>query len=225
MNLFSPKERDAVEDKFCDTPVYEMAEDVCRRCLASCSTFALHASELLYLAFYIIDTIRGSDPKHARRFVDRCYDDHMAYLRHDKQTGASEKDLHMVVTITLHTTVQWMLDSGQSGWMWVARSLEQQIAERHGAGLVDIACSFAECTDEEYDENRRQYMQRYMNDTALISEEIDNMLDALADVAANNDDGKKIYNVRGDLVMQKNVEYEVNGVASGGVGVRLEACN
>lgn len=68
-------------------------------------------------------------------------------------------------------------------------------------------------------------MQRYMNGTALVSEEIDNRLDALANVAANNDDGKKTYNVQGDLVMQKHVQYEVNGVASGGVGVRVEACN
>ena len=223
MNLFSPKERDAVEDKYCDTPVYEMAEDVCSRCLADCRTFALHASELLYLDFYIIDTIRGYDHAHARRFVDRCYDDHMAYLRHDKQTGASEEDLHTVVTITLHTTVQWLLDSGHGQWTWAARSLEQQIVERHGEGLVDLALSF-ECVYGE-DEERQQFMQRYMNGTALISQEIDDRLDALANVAANNDDGKKIYNVQGDLVMQKHVEYEVNGVASGSVGVRVGACN
>lgn len=223
MNLFSPKERDAVEDKYCDTPVYEMAEDVCSRCLAGCRTFALHASELLYLAFYIIDTIRGYDHAHARRFVDRCYDDHMAYLRHDKQTGASEEDLHTVVTVTLHTAVQWMLDSGHGQWTWAARSLEQQIVERHGEGLVDLALSF-ECVYGE-DEERQQFMQRYMESMTLISQEIDNLLDALANVAANNDDGKKIYNVQGDLVMQKHVEYEVNGVASGGVGVRVGACN
>ena len=223
MNLFSPKERDAVEDKYCDTPVYEMAEDVCSRCLAGWRTGALHASELLYLAFYIIDTIRGYDHAHARRFVDRCYDDHMAYLRHDKQTGASEEDLHTVVTITLHTTVQWLLDSGHGEWMWVARSLEQQIVERDGEGLVDLALSF-ECVYGE-DEERQQFMQRYMNGTALISQEIDDRLDALANVAANNDDGKKIYNITGDLVMQKHVANEVNGVASGGVGVSVGASN
>ena len=65
-------------------------------------------------------------------------------------------------------------------------------------------------------------MQRYMESMTLISQEIDNLLDALANVAANNDDGKKIYNVQGDLVMQKHVEYEVNEVASGGVGVKSE---
>ena len=225
MNLFSPKERDAVEDKYCDTPVYEMAEDVCSRCLAGCRTFALHASELLYLAFYIIDTIRGSDPKRARRFADRCYDDNMNYLRHDKQTGASDEDLHTVVTVTLHTAVQWMLDSGHGEWMWVARSLEQQIVERHGEGLVELALSFGECAYREDEEERHQFMQHYMEDMTLISQEIDDLLDALANVAANNDDGKKIYNVQGDFVMQKHVEYEVNGVASGGVGVRVGACN
>lgn len=225
MNLFSPKERDAVEDKYCDTPVYEMAEDVCSRCLVSCRTFALHASELLYLAFYIIDTIRGSDPKRARRFADRCYDDNMNYLRHDKQTGASDEDLHTVVTVTLHTAVQWMLDSGHGEWTWAARLLEQQIAERHGEGLVELALSFGKCAYREDEEERHQFMQHYMEDMTLISQEIDDLLDALANVAANNDDGKKIYNITGDLVMQKHVANEVNGVASGGVGVSVGATN
>lgn len=63
MNLFSPKERDAVEDEFYDTPIYEMADDVCHRCMVTCQSFALHPSELLYLCFYIIDTIRGGDPR------------------------------------------------------------------------------------------------------------------------------------------------------------------
>lgn len=35
MNLFSPKERDAVEDEFYDTPIYEMADDVCHRCMVA----------------------------------------------------------------------------------------------------------------------------------------------------------------------------------------------
>lgn len=225
MNLFSPKERDAVEDKFCDAPVYEMAEDVCCRCLAGCRTFALHPSELLYLAFYIIDTIRGCDPKRARRFADRCYDDNMNYLRHDKQTGASDEDLHTVVTLTLHTAVQWMLDSGYGQWAWAARSLEQQIAEQHGEGLADLARKFGECAYREDEGERQEFMQHYMENMTLISEEIDNLLDALANVAANNDDGKRIYNVQGDLVMHKHVEYEVNGVASGGVGVSVGAGN
>lgn len=223
MNLFSSRERDAVEDKYCDTPVYEMAEDVCSRCLADCRSFSLHPSELLYLAFYIIDTIRGYGLCHARRFVDRCYDEHMAYLRHDKQTGASEEDLHTAVTMTLHTAVQWMLDSGQSGWLWVARSLERQIAERHGEGLVDIARSFAECTDEEYEEDRRQYMQRYMNATTLISEEIDNMLDSLEAAVAGLQGKGSVY-VR-ELVLNKNVENEIGNVETGAVGVQHNHSN
>ena len=218
MNLFSPRERDAVEDKYYATPVYEMAEDVCRRCLANCRTFALHASELLYLAFYIIDTIRGNDHKHTQRFVDRCYDDHMAYLRHDKQTGASDEDLHTVVTVTLHTAVQWMLDSRQSGWMWVARSLEQQIAEHNGEGLVDIAQRFAECEDWGDETERRQFMQQYMDDTTLVSQEIDDLLDSLEAAESEHRKGN-VYNI-GELVMEKHVEHEIGKVEAGAVGVQ-----
>ena len=92
-----------------------MAEDVCYNCFSDCRSFALHPSELLYLAFYIIDTLRGCEPHRAQKFADRCYNDNITYLRHDKQTGASDDDLHTAVTATLHTAVQWMLDSRQGG--------------------------------------------------------------------------------------------------------------
>lgn len=51
-----------------------------------------------------------------------------------------------------------------------------------------------------------------------------NMLDVLTKAAENKSGNGKVY-VNGDYVMEKHVGHEVNGVASGGVGVRVEACN
>ena len=51
-----------------------------------------------------------------------------------------------------------------------------------------------------------------------------NMLDVLTKAAENKSGNGKVY-VNGDYVMEKHVSHEVNGVASGGVGVRVEACN
>lgn len=49
-----------------------------------------------------------------------------------------------------------------------------------------------------------------------------NMLDALTKAAENKSDKGKVY-VNGDYVMEKHVANEVNGVASGAVGITVEA--
>lgn len=222
MNLFSPKERDAVEDEFYDTPIYEMADDVCHRCMVACQSFALHSSELFYLCFYIIDTIRGGDPSQTARFVDKCYDDHLYYLRHEKQTGASDCDLRVVVTAIIHTSVEWMLESGDQKWMRVARSLEKQIADKHGDGIVAFATSFNDCVQSEREAERRLFMHQYMHGTKLISQQIDDMLDALDKSEAAKSANAPIQ-VYGDWVAEKHVDHQVGYVATGGIETQLNS--
>lgn len=219
MNLFSPEERDAVEDKYGDTPPYAMAENVCRRCLADRHTFTLHPSELFYLVFYVIDTLRGKTPKDARRFADNCYAEHVDYLRHDKQTGASDADLHAAVVAVLHTTVQWVLDSGARRWLWVASSLEAQVARRHEVDLVAFVGAFAGCVDVEGDE-RRLFMNRYMTATSLISQEINDMLDAMdEEMKKRQTPIPHTVCCQGDYVVYKQVDTQIGNVAEGGIGV------
>ena len=221
MNLFSPEERDAVEDKYGATPPYAMAENVCRRCLADRHTFTLHPSELFYLVFYVIDTLRGKTSKDARRFADNCYAEHVDYLRHDKQTGASDADLHAAVVTVLHTTVQWVLDSGARRWLWVASCLEAQVVEHHEVDLTAFASAFARCVNE--DDERRLFMNRYMTAPSLISQEIDDTLDAM------DEEKKKCQSAiphmvycKGDYVENKHVATQIDNVAKGGIGVLTE---
>lgn len=218
MNLFSPEERDAVEDKYGDTPPYAMAENVCRRCLADRHTFTLHPSELFYLVFYVIDTLRGKTHKEAQRFADNCYAEHVDYLRHDKQTGASDADLHAAVVAVLHTTVQWVLDSGARRWLWVASCLEAQVVEHHEVDLTAFASAFARCVNE--DDERRLFMNRYMTAPSLISQEIDDTLDAMDEEKKKRQSAipHMVY-CQGDYVENKQVDTQIDNVAKGGIGV------
>lgn len=215
MNLFSPKERDAVEDKFYDTPVYAMARDVCYKCFKKCETFALHPSELLYLAFYLIDTIRGSERCVTQRFVNNCYDDHLQYLRHDKKTGASTYDLQVSIAVTLHTAVQWILESGSIGWQWVVYSLEEQIVTQCEPVVPDMAHSFQLCVMD--DDKREQFMVDYMLGSTLISQQIDDLLESIneSEVALNN----RPIIALGDSVQTKTVETQIGSVAENAIGV------
>lgn len=201
------------------TPLYDMAESICNRCLASCLTFRLHPSELLYQCLYIIDSLRGMPRQRGWRWTQEQYSELTAYMRHDKQTGASDADIDANVNAILHTTACWLLDAG--GWVWAARLLEEQIAlHSNGESTVSLVQGFEEYL-EEPSMQRQQFMGAYMSAAAEISKEIDDMLDLLAGQdSAKHTGTTNIYNICHDFVQQKNVQNEVNGVHSGGTGIR-----
>ena len=218
MNLFNPRESDAVEDKWGLTPLFDMAESVCNRCLASCRTFRLHPSELLYQCLYIIDTLRGTPRQRSRRWTAEQYSQLTPYMKHHNLTGVSDADLNTNVALILHTTACWLLDA--SGWTWAARLLEEQIAEHSDGSTAALIQGFEEYLEVPSVE-RQQFIGEYMNGNAVISQEIDDLLDSLAiQHSPQQTLTQNFYNIQRDFVQQKLVENEVNGVQNGGIGIK-----
>ena len=60
-----------------------------------------------------------------------------------------------------------------------------------------------------------------MNGNAVISQEIDDLLDSLAiQHSPQQTLTQNFYNIQRDFVQQKLVENEVNGVQNGGIGIK-----
>ena len=219
MNLFSQDERNAVEDNWGHTPLYDMAHEVCNSCLESCRTFRLHPAELLYQCLYIIDTVKHTPRPRAERWVSGQYSELDAYLRHDKQTGASDCDIAANVALILHTTAWWLIDA--RGWIWAARLIERQIAERCGGNTIaGMVHGFGWYQNDHT--GRREFMKAYMDGTDAISHDIDDMLAALDRQLERVQAGTTSiynYNVNGDYVQNKNVQNEVNEVQCGAIGI------
>lgn len=151
------------------------------------------------------------------RWAEEQYSELSAYIR-DRQTGASNADIDTNVAAILHTTACWLLDAG--GWFWAAQILEEQIALHSNGSTAALVKGFEEYL-EESSMWRQQFMTKYMRGTSIISQEIEDMLNILAEQCFAGQTGTtNIYNINHDFVQQKNVQNEVNGVSSGGIGIR-----
>ena len=175
-SLFSPSAREAVEREYAATPLWRLAGSVCNRCLPWCRTFMLHPAELLYQAFYLIDTLRAAGEEEARRWVEECGADVERHLR-DRLPGVPDAECGATAAVILLTAAWWLEEADgagdRCGWWWAVRSLASQAAACQGGAAV--CRDFIGC-ENLYRRQGRGFMTDYMRREGMLSEDIERLL-------------------------------------------------
>lgn len=175
-SLFSPSAREAVEREYAATPLWRLAGSVCNRCLPWCRTFMLHPAELLYQAFYLIDTLRAAGEEEARRWVEECGADVERHLR-DRLPGLPDAECGATAAVILLTAAWWLEEADgtgdRCGWRWAVRSLASQAAACQGGAAV--CRDFTGC-ENLYRRQGRGFMTDYMRREGMLSQDIERLL-------------------------------------------------
>lgn len=175
-SLFSPSAREAVEREYAATPLWRLAGSVCNRCLPWCRTFMLHPAELLYQAFYLIDTLRAAGEEEARRWVEECGADVERHLR-DRLPGVPDAECGATAAVILLTAAWWLEEADgagdRCGWWWAVRSLASQAAACQGGAAV--CRDFIGC-ENLYRRQGRGFMTDYMRQEGMLSQDIERLL-------------------------------------------------
>lgn len=175
-SLFSPSAREAVEREYAATPLWRLAGGVCNRCLPWCRTLMLHPAELLYQAFYLIDTLRAVGEEEARRWVEECGADVERHLR-DRLPGLPDAECGATAAAILLTAAWWLEEADgagdRCGWRWAVRSLVCQAAACQGGATV--CRDFIGC-ENLYRRQGRGFMTDYMRREGMLSEDIERLI-------------------------------------------------
>ena len=175
-SLFSPSAREAVEREYAAMPLWRLAGSVCNRCLPWCRTFMLHPAELLYQAFYLIDTLRAAGEEEARRWVEECGADVERHLR-DRRPGVPDAECGATAAVILLTAAWWLEEADgagdRCGWRWAVRSLASQAAASQGGAAV---CRDFTVCENLYRRQGRGFMTDYMRHEGMLSEDIERLL-------------------------------------------------
>lgn len=175
-SLFSPSAREAVEREYAAMPLWRLAGSVCNRCLPWCRTFMLHPAELLYQAFYLIDTLRAAGEEEARRWVEECGADVERHLR-DRLPGLPDAECGATAAVILLTAAWWLEEADgagdRCGWRWAVRSLASQAAASQGGAAV---CRDFTVCENLYRRQGRGFMTDYMRREGMLSQDIERLL-------------------------------------------------
>lgn len=178
-HLFRREEREAVEDKFCEEPIYEAMRVPCQAMMNEAQTFALHPSELFYHVMFTIDDIRSRKLTAARRYCDKAiWDDILSDIR-DKAEDCDQEEVNHVVGMILYGTAMVLIWSGKPTYTSVIGVLMKQV-EAHIPDYTDkMNKKFNDGFSIPEVGTLRQSIADYLDSERQISVEMDELMDAI----------------------------------------------
>ena len=178
-HLFRREEREAVEDKFCEEPIYEAMRVPCQAMMNEAQTFALHPSELFYHVMFTIDDIRSRKLTAARRYCDKAiWDDILSDIR-DKAEDCDQEEVNHVVGMILYGTAMVLIWSGKPTYTSVIGVLMKQV-EAHIPDYTDkMNKKFNDGFSIPEVGALRQSIADYLDSERQISVEMDELMDAI----------------------------------------------
>ena len=184
-HLFRREEREAVEDKFCDEPIYEAMRVPCQAMMNEAQTFALHPSELFYHVLFTIDDIRSRTIVEAQRYCDKAmWDELMSNIR-DKAEDCDQEEVSRVVGMILYGTAIVLIWSGKPAYTSIIGVLMKQV-EAHIPDYTDKMCKkYNDGFSIPDDGALRQSIADYLDSERQISAEMDELMDAIPLASAN----------------------------------------
>ena len=190
--LFRREERHLVEERFLDSPLYELLEGAFQLLMAEQSQVVLHPSELFYQSFLILDTLKCKPTELGVAYChERLWGELLSYFRENFQpmakvgigNGASPtfaEEVSLAIGCIMQSVAELLVRvGGDSCHLSAANALKLQL-QHHApltVGRLDKAFrSISRTVDEEALSGD---ITRYMASEEMYSEDINGWLDAL----------------------------------------------
>ena len=180
LEYFKKDVRRALEEKLADDSMFRSIRGTCLRVMNDAKEIKLHPTELYYLAFCVIDRMKGQSTSQAEFYSkDEAWYDYDEVLR-DIYGGDSDQERHSALALIIQTCAEWLLRSRDMSRLGIVSNLKLQIA-------YHISEEFSRRLDEEFrrgfccvdEEGFTGLVYDYLQGERLISEEIDSLLDSM----------------------------------------------
>lgn len=180
LEYFKKDVRRALEEKLADDSMFRSIRGTCLRVMNDAKEIKLHPTELYYLAFCVIDSMKGQSTSQAEFYSkDEAWYDYDEVLR-DIYGGDSDYERHSALALIIQTCAEWLLRSRDMSRLGIVSNLKLQIA-------YHISEEFSQRLDEEFrrgfccvdEEEFAGLVYDYLQGERLISEEIDSLLDSM----------------------------------------------
>lgn len=180
LEYFKKDVRRALEEKLADDSMFRSIRGTCLRVMNDAKEIKLHPTELYYLAFCVIDRMKGQSTSQAEFYSkDEAWYEYDEVLR-DIYGGDSDQERHSALALIIQTCAEWLLRSRDMSKLGIVSNLKLQIA-------YHISEEFSRRLDEEFrrgfccvdEEEFAGLVYDYLQGERLISEEIDSLLDSM----------------------------------------------
>lgn len=143
LEYFKKDVRRALEEKLADDSMFRSIRGTCLRVMNDAKEIKLHPTELYYLAFCVIDRMKGQSTSQAEFYSkDEAWYEYDEVLR-DIYGGDSDHERHSALALIIQTCAEWLLRSRDMSRLGIVSNLKLQIA-------YHISEEFSQRLDEEF---------------------------------------------------------------------------
>ena len=128
LEYFKKDVRRALEEKLADDSMFRSIRGTCLRVMNDAKEIKLHPTELYYLAFCVIDRMKGQSTSQAEFYSkDEAWYEYDEVLR-DIYGGDSDHERHSALALIIQTCAEWLLRSRDMSRLGIVSNLKLQIA-------------------------------------------------------------------------------------------------
>ena len=128
LEYFKTDVRRALEEKLADDSMFRSIRGTCLRVMNDAKEIKLHPTELYYLAFCVIDRMKGQSTSQAEFYSkDEAWYEYDEVLR-DIYGGDSDHERHSALALIIQTCAEWLLRSRDMSRLGIVSNLKLQIA-------------------------------------------------------------------------------------------------
>lgn len=185
-HLFRPEERNAVEDRYGDNPLFEAMRTPCLSLMNQAKPsnepkpFALHPCELFYHVLYTIDDIKSKPIAKATTQCDRAlWDDLLSHMR-DRVGDECFTEAQEAAGMIMYVTALIFFWSDSSIYTSMSGALIKRVSEHLPGFSLTLYRKFAIEGFNNVDKDKLcQSINDYLTSNRSISAEIEDLLDAV----------------------------------------------
>lgn len=143
LEYFKKDVRRALEEKLADDSMFRSIRGTCLRVMNDAKEIKLHPTELYYLAFCVIDRMKGQSTSQAEFYSkDEAWYEYDEVLR-DIYGGDSDHERHSALALIIQTCAEWLLRSRDMSRLGIVSNLKLQIAYHISEELRSSGAVFA----------------------------------------------------------------------------------
>ena len=199
-HLLKRSEREAIGDRFGDSPVMDAFHGACLRLGGHGATYALSGEDLFYHCFFSIDELLGRREKDARTYCSYLWDEMHDFIG-EKWDAADEADVRLAASTIVDGVAELLVRTGVPRFTAWAGILKKQIEVNPPGANVLMDGAFGEgfgATDQMLVMGE---LNEYFGNEELWSEEMEGLMDGVAAAeplrAASGQ--TNIYNISGNV--------------------------
>lgn len=124
LEYFKKDVRRALEEKLADDSMFRSIRGTCLRVMNDAKEIKLHPTELYYLAFCVIDRMKGQSTSQAEFYSkDEAWYEYDEVLR-DIYGGDSDHERHSALALIIQTCAEWLLRSRDMSRLGIVSNLK-----------------------------------------------------------------------------------------------------